>query len=61
MTSPLLPLTGLEEQDDPALTHDPLQEVILYYSKAVDTFPLQFGNLRQAQQGDDNIQEEDQK
>ncbi|CAJ1950334.1 unnamed protein product [Cylindrotheca closterium] len=46
-----------EEQGDPASTEDLLKQIMLYYPEAIDTFPLDFATLSQAQNDDDQVQE----
>ena len=53
-----LPLRPSERQEDPPDdTSDLLQEIMLYYPEAVDTFPLEFSNLQQEQNADATIQD----
>jgi hypothetical protein len=53
-----LPLRPSEGQEDPPDgTSDLLQESMLYYPEAVDTFPLEFSNLHQEQNADATIQD----
>ena len=45
------------QEDPPDDTSDLLQEIMLYYPEAVDTFPLEFSNLHQEQNADATIQD----